>query len=170
MLVALFAFPAIACAQERNFAFAGSGFGLSLPAGLTATRQSGDDYDLYSFARSGRVVLQAYVGNEPIDKVFVEHRQYTTSGWFGDLPEESIVYAYPNDVQSRETIVSLNNATPWPKFVHLWYLDLTPDDALAADRIIESVGASSAVWTAPAIAPGSWTAQAEKLLQHQKIR
>jgi hypothetical protein len=171
------AFSGRASAAGPNFAFESTRFGVALPAGVTASLDSANDYGIYTFKRGARVLLQAYVGNQPIDTVFHEHHQYATFGRINSMPDESIVYAYPGDILSREIIVTLSNAGPWPRFVHMWYLNLSSPEATIADQIISSIGvvsggapskyaARGAQGTAAGWgAPGTWGARAQQLLK-----
>lgn len=173
--------PNGAHAAARNFAFESTRYGLSLPASISASVAHADDYSIYTFKRNGRVLLQAYIGNSPIDTVFKEHRQYATFDPVSAYPAESIVYTYPGDIQSREIILTLDQGAAWPKFAHFWYLNLSAPDAAIADSIVQSIGTisgedaprfavrqsrKSEVWGAP----GSWGAQAQRLLRDPVAR
>lgn len=161
----------------RNFAFESTRFGVALPADVTTSLDSASDFGIYTFKRGARVLLQAYVGNQPIDTVFREHRQYATFGRINSMPDESIVYAYPGDILSREIIVTLSNVGPWPRFVHMWYLNLSTPEATIADQIISSIGVVSGGATSKYAArgaqarptswggPGTWGAKAQQLLK-----
>ena len=143
-IAALTAGVVLACAApgaalQRNYRFDYSDYGFALPAGVWVSKTMAGPYDLYTLRRGRHAIVEFYVGNEPIDTAFVEHPEFVRTETINRMPARTIIYGYPNDTQSRETIIALGSSR-WPKFVHAWYAYLPVRERLQADAIIASIG------------------------------
>ena len=116
-----------------------SGIRLRLPPTAQVTTEKGPDFFVCRISTDPlqHDLLQFYVGNYPMQDDFdkLPHRKRRVS--LNGAPGEEKRWSATTGNQSRELIVSTGE--DFPGYVHIFYSDLPPADAVVADDIISSM-------------------------------
>jgi len=123
--------------QVRRFAFAEQQASVVLASDVVMRGQHRGDSDLLFARRAGHPILGIYAGNAPDADKLKKHVDAVVEERIGGF-KASTLRSQEEAGLSRQTILFLGDQG-WPAFVHFFYAGLNPDDAAAADRIIDSM-------------------------------
>ena len=123
--------------QARRFAFAEDQASVTVASDVVMRGQHRADSDLMFARRAGHPILGIYAGNAPDTDKLKKNLDAVVEERIGGF-KASTLRAHEEAGFSRQTILFLGDQG-WPVFVHFFYAGLSPDDAAAADRIIDSM-------------------------------
>jgi hypothetical protein len=121
----------------RRFVFAEDQASVTVASDVVMRGQHRGDSDLVFARRAGHPILGIYAGNAPDTDKLKKHLDAVVEERIGGF-KASTLRAHEEAGLSRQTILFLGDQG-WPVFVHFFYAGLSPDDAAAADRIIDSM-------------------------------
>jgi hypothetical protein len=123
--------------QARRFVFAEDQATVAVASDVVMRGQHRPDSDLVFARRAGHPILGIYAGNAPDTDKLKKNLDAVVEERIGGF-KASTLRAREEAGLSRQTILFLGDQG-WPVFVHFFYAGLSPEDAAAADRIIESM-------------------------------
>jgi hypothetical protein len=121
----------------RRFVFAEDQASVVVTSEVVMRGQHRPDSDLVFARRFGHPILGIYAGNAPDTDKLKKNLDAVVEERIGGF-KASTLRANEETGLSRQTILFLGDQG-WPVFVHFFYAGLSPEDAAAADRIIESM-------------------------------
>lgn len=121
----------------RRFAFAEDQASVTLASDVVMRGQHRGDSDILFARRAGHPILGIYAGNAPDTDKLKKNLDAVVEERIGGF-KASTLRAREEAGLERQTILFLGDQG-WPVFVHFFYAGLSPEDAAAADRIIDSM-------------------------------
>jgi hypothetical protein len=123
--------------QARRFAFAGNQASVTVASDVVMRGQHRRDSDLVFARRDGHPILGIYAGNAPDTGTIKKNLDGVVLERIGGFKASTLRVNEATGL-SRQTILFLGDQG-WPAFVHFFYAGLSPEDAAAADHIIDSM-------------------------------
>ncbi len=113
---------------------------ISIPSNATLSMEpiNMPDFSVYTVRRGAVTVLRIYLGNWPDFPTGPQPKLFTIQNC-----EARTVSYTADDLVSRDVLIEFREAPGFPQTVHFFYRALTPEVAVQADSIIESLRLSN---------------------------
>ena len=125
--------------RTKLLTYQGEGFSLRYPKELNIEKKSPvEDFYIYTFKLGDKLILSAYVGNQPSLSLKDTKQVKFTDGQIDKLEYKSYQVQISDSVNDKEVLIKLSK-DKWPVYIHFWYSKLNRSQAALADKIIFSV-------------------------------